>query len=272
MIEEIRNNNVARFAGFGTLYDQNRPSAPPEIVDILTTYLRSVPHTVVDVGCGTGLSSFIWLNHANRIIGFEPSDDMRQVALSKWEVIGKPSILQFENRLSHDLGLPAHSVDILTCSQSFHWMEPHSTLCEFARVLRPGGIFAAYDCDWPPAFDWTIEERYQQLISSADALASQLAPREQQPHKWNKDRHLQNIQDSGLFRFAKEIVFHHWESLNAERYVNLALSQGGLQTALKLGAVELHSEIAQFRDDVSLTFAGESRNILFSYRMRIGIV
>lgn len=91
MIEEVRKNNVERFAGFGALYDQNRPSAPQEVVEILTTYLRSNPQTVVDVGCGTGLSSLIWLNKAEHIIGFEPSDDMREVALSKWEAV-KPSI------------------------------------------------------------------------------------------------------------------------------------------------------------------------------------
>jgi ubiquinone/menaquinone biosynthesis C-methylase UbiE len=272
VIEEVRRNNVERFSGFGALYDQNRPSAPQEVVEILTTYLRSNPQTVVDVGCGTGLSSFIWLNKAEHIIGFEPSDDMREVALSKWEAIGKPSNLRFEHKLSHELGLPSESVDIVTCSQSFHWMEPHSTLREFARILRPGGIFAAYDCDWPPIFDWTVEEWYKKLITQADARVAQLAPQEQHSYKWNKDEHLQHIQESGLFRFAREIVFHHRELCDADRYVNIAFSQGGLQTALKWGAEELHTEVQQFREYVSQVFAGESRDILFSYRMRLGIV
>ncbi len=106
------------------------------------------------------------------MIGFEPSDDMREVALAKWEAIGKPSNLTFENRLSHELGIPLESTDIVTCSQSFHWMEPHSTLCEFARVLRPEGIFAAYDYDWPPVCDWKVDDRYQQLITYADKRAN----------------------------------------------------------------------------------------------------
>jgi len=272
MIEEVRKNNVERFAGFGALYDQNRPSAPQEVVDILTTYLRSNPQRVVDVGCGTGLSSFIWLNTADTVIGYEPSDDMREVALAKWEASGKPSNLEFKKGLSHELGLPSGSTDIVTCSQSFHWMEPHSTLRESARILRPGGVFAAYDCDWPPVFDWTIEERYKQLIAQADECVAQLAPQEHHAHKWNKDEHLQHIQESGLFRFAREIVFHHRELCDAERYVNIALSQGGLQTALNLGAEELHAEVAQFREHVSKAFAGESPDILFSYRMRLGIL
>lgn len=271
MIEEVRHNNVDRFTGFGELYDLSRPVAPQIVTDILTTYLRNKPQTVVDVGCGTGLSSFIWLDRAEHIIGFEPSDDMREVALSKWVASGQPSTLEFRSGLSHELGLPSESVDIVTCSQSFHWMEPHSTLQEFARVLRPGGIFAAYDYDWPPVFDWTIDDQYQQLITYADDRAAQLASQEQRAHKWHKNEHLQHIQESGLFRYTREIVFHNSELCDTDRYVNIALSQGGLQTALKLGAEELNSEISKFREQVSLAFAEETREVLFSYRMRLGI-
>ncbi|WP_405170444.1 class I SAM-dependent methyltransferase [Paenibacillus sp. FSL H8-0280] len=271
-MQDIRRNNVERFKGFGTLYDQNRPAAPTEVVDILTTYLGSTPRMVADIGCGTGLSSWIWLNEAERIIGFEPSDDMRSVAESKWEAAGKPDNLRFVSGLSHDLGLPDGSVDVLTCSQSFHWMEPQPTLREFARVLRTGGIFAAYDCDWPPMLDWQLEQAYLQLNKEADQRAARLAPQDSQAHKWSKDGHLQQIQQSGLFRYVREIVFHHHETFTADRYVNLALSQGGLQTALKLGADDLLTAADEFRALANRVFDGESREVLFSYRMRLGIV
>ncbi|WP_342552402.1 class I SAM-dependent methyltransferase [Paenibacillus sp. FSL R7-0652] len=272
MNQQIRLNNVERFKGFGTLYDQNRPSAPPEVVDILTNYLGTSPRFVADVGCGTGLSTWIWLDHASRVIGVEPSDDMRSTATAKWEAAGKPEQLRFASGMSDDLGLPDDSVDIITCSQSFHWMEPQSTLREFARVLRPGGIFAAYDCDWPPVLDWQLEAAYQQLVSTADELASHLSSEAQQAHKWNKEGHLQQIRESGLFRYSREIVFHHYEQFTADRYANLALSQGGLQTALKLGAAEVNDMAEHFRRQAELVFAGKSKEALFSYRMRIGIV
>lgn len=175
MIENVRTSNVQRFVGFGALYDQNRPTAPQEVVKLITTYLQHQPQTVVDVGCGTGLSTFIWLNEAEQIIGVEPNDDMRAVAMSKWEAIHKPDNMQFVKRLSHELELPSASADVITCSQSFHWMEPQSTLREFARVLRPGGVFAAYDCDWPPALNWKIEEQYKRLLALGDARALELA-------------------------------------------------------------------------------------------------
>ncbi|MDR6552668.1 class I SAM-dependent methyltransferase [Paenibacillus qinlingensis] len=272
MIEHIRTSNVKRFTGFGALYDGSRPTAPQEVIQILTAYLGRKPQTVVDVGCGTGLSSFLWIDDADQIIGVEPSDDMRAVAVAKWEAMDKPASLIFQNGLSHELGLPSGSADIVTCSQSFHWMEPQSTLREFARILRPGGVFAAYDCDWPPVIDWQIEQQYLKLTTLGDQRAVELAPEHEQAHKWKKDEHLKQIEASGLFRYAREIVFHNWESCDANRYVNLALSQGSLQTALKLGAKELESEAAEFRELVEKAFAGEERSILFGYRMRIGIV
>lgn len=36
-------------------------------------------------------------------------------------------------------GLPDGAVDLVTCAQSFHWLEPTGTLAKVARILRPGG-------------------------------------------------------------------------------------------------------------------------------------
>ncbi|WP_313886457.1 class I SAM-dependent methyltransferase [Bacillus sp. SD088] len=229
------------------------------------------PNRVMDVGCGTGLSSFIWLDQAKDIIGVEPNDDMREAALAHWRAQEEPNNLRFVKGLSDQLDMDADSVDILTCSQSFHWMDPQPTLREFARVLRVGGVFAAYDCDWPPSFTKEIEEHYQALIALAESRVTELAPTKQLAFKWNKDEHLQQICDSQLFSFSKEIVFHRWEQCDATRYANIALSQGGLQTALKLGANDLHDAITAFQHHVQQAFGGEIQDILFSYRMRLGI-
>lgn len=268
---EANRHNIERFTGFSALYDQNRPSAPKEVVKILTHYFEGKPKLVVDVGCGTGLSSFIWLHEAERIIGVEPNDDMRQLAHSRWEEAQKPVHLQFVAGLSHKLGLADEAADIITCSQSFHWMEPQSTLKEFARVLRPNGVFAAYDCDWPPSCDWRLEKHFLKLYSLVEQRLSQVLPLQSRAQKWPKDKHLEQIEHSNLFSFAKEIVFHHWEQCDAERYANIALSQGGLQTGLKLGVHEIEEAFAEFRNHVKEVFAGEIKEILFSYRMRLGI-
>ena len=58
--------------------------------------------------------------------------------------------VNFVSGFSDNTGLENSSVDIITCSQSFHWMNPETTLNEASRILKKGGVFAVYDCDWPP--------------------------------------------------------------------------------------------------------------------------
>ena len=269
--EGNRLSNVERFSGYGNTYDQYRPEAPMQVIDILTGYLQQRPSLVVDLGCGTGLSSFVWKNHADRIIGIEPNDDMRGKAAEKLQELDDARHITFTAGYSNQIALDSGSVDIITCSQSFHWMEPASTLKEAARILRQGGIFAVYDCDWPPSLHWPIEESYHELIELTEVLMNKHMEDSRKAHKWNKNEHLKHIRESGLFRFAKEVVFHHMESCDAERYVGLAISQGGIQTLFRLGIHDLDPAIDAFRAQVEDYFQGKTREVMFSYRMRLGI-
>ncbi|MEK3733037.1 MULTISPECIES: class I SAM-dependent methyltransferase [Paenibacillus] len=277
--EGNRLSNVQRFNGFQDTYDQHRPEAPQEVVTLLTQYLGHRPSLVVDIGSGTGLSSFVWRDTAARIIGVEPNDDMRSKAVDKlMSLAGAPTDdqvqaaeMSFVPGYSNQLELPDGAAEIVTCSQSFHWMEPVSTLKEIARVLREGGIFAAYDCDWPPSLDWQVELAYHELIELSEQLIDRHVDAAEQAYKGNKDEHLKHIRESGHFRFTKEIVFHHTEPFTAERYIGLAVSQGGIQTVFKLNLPEIHAKLDQFQALVTDYFQGRTLPLMFSYRMRIGI-
>lgn len=270
--EGNRQSNVERFSGYEDIYDHFRPEAPEQVVHILTGYLQRNPDLVVDIGCGTGLSSFVWKDHARQIIGIEPSEDMRGKAERKLqEQRDRTKHISFIASYSNQIPLETGSVDIITCSQSFHWMDPASTLKEAARLLHPGGVFAVYDCDWPPSLHWSIEKSYHELIELSDELINKHMEDSTKARKGNKNEHLKHIRESGLFRFAKEVVFHHMEPCTAERYVGLALSQGGIQTLYRQGIDELTPTIDAFRQQVEEFFQGESREVMFSYRMRLGI-
>lgn len=277
-----RQSNVDRFLGFQELYDRNRPEAPGKVTELLTLYLGKKPDLVVDVGCGTGLSTFVWRHAAHKVIGVEPNPDMRSKAEEKLRLLesaeaGAPSAdsaaqISFRHGYSNRLELSDGAADIITCSQSFHWMEPVSTLREFGRVLKDGGVFAAYDCDWPLCIGWEAEEAYHQLIERSELLLQDLVPEKDAALKYNKDEHLSRMRESGQFRFTREVVFHHEELCDAERIVGLALSQGGVQTVLKLGAGDrLQEELELFRRRVLERFGGGSSKITLSYRLRLGV-
>src|SRR5215470_3186500 len=185
------------WTGKASSYDRARPTPPPALRDLLTQ-LIGMPHPalVVDVGSGTGLSTTIWGERADQVIGIEPNADMRKEAVHNVE--GHPSAAHIEYRegFAHQTGLPDGCADIVTAAQAFHWMEPTATLAEIARILRPGGLFAAYDYDWPPALNWELEQVYQDMDDRFDELMRERGLTGNLP-KWPKQTHLARMRESG---------------------------------------------------------------------------
>ena len=146
------------WTGKASSYDRVRPTPPPALLDLLTQLIgRPHPALVVDVGSGTGLSTAIWGERAERVIGIEPNADMRKEAARKVEDHPYAARIEYREGVAHQTGLPDECADIVTCAQAFHWMEPTATLAEITRILRPGGLFAAYDYDSPPAIHWELD-------------------------------------------------------------------------------------------------------------------
>ena len=136
------------WTGKANSYDRARPTPPLALLDLLTQVIHTPhPALVVDVGSGTGLSTAIWGERAELVIGIEPNADMRKEAVRKIEHHPYAAQIEYREGVAHRTGLPDGCADIVTAAQSFHWMEPTATLAEIARILRPGGLFAAYDYD-----------------------------------------------------------------------------------------------------------------------------
>lgn len=260
--------NADRFTGFADLYDLARPKAPTQVRDMLLRYLGRTSALTVDLGCGTGLSTILWCEVSEQVIGIEPSQDMLNLAREK----GKDHAnLTFLQAFSDATGLPDTSVDILTCSQSFHWMNPETTLREANRILKPGGVFAVYDCDWPPVCHWEAEQAYSVLFKTAHALEKTNPQTKDSVVRWDKDQHLQNLNRYGPFSYVREIVFSSTEPCDAERFIAIALSQGGLQGLRKAGEPVLEAEIDTFKQAVRVRMGDGSYPMDFCYRMRVGV-
>jgi ubiquinone/menaquinone biosynthesis C-methylase UbiE len=261
--------NVERFSGFADLYDKYRPAPPSVLASVLTQIAqKSFPKLVVDLGSGTGLSTRYWADKAEKVIGIEPTLDMRRQA----EVQTEAKNVSYQERYSHQTNLPEHCAQIVTCSQSLHWMEPQSTFREAARILVPGGVFAAYDYDWPPTTsDWQAEQAYRECTTKVAAIEKTFENKKP-PLRWEKHTHLSRMQDSGDFRFTKEIVVHHTEQGNAERLIGLLLSQGSVMTLLKSGLSEKDLGIDVFKRRVTDALGDENKTWYWSSRIRYGIV
>lgn len=260
--------NIERFTGFASHYDHYRP-APPAILGELLTTLAQTPHPtlVVDLGCGTGLSTRYWADKAEQAIGIEPTDSMRNQA----EQATLPNV-SYRKAFSHDTGLPAGNAEIVTCSQALHWMDPFPTFREAARILRPGGVFAAYDYDWPPTTGhWEADAAYEACMSQGRALEEKHGLTGAL-HQWEKSTHLTRMRESGAFRYTHETLIHHVEEGNAERLVGLLVSQGWVGSLRKIGVSDDEIGIGILREKAESLLGNKLRPWHWSSRMRWGIV
>jgi ubiquinone/menaquinone biosynthesis C-methylase UbiE len=259
------------WTGEATRYDRARPTPPRALLDLLTQ-LIGMPHPslVVDLGSGTGLSTAIWGERAERVIGIEPNADMRTQAVRKIEQYPHAAYIEYREAAADRTGLPGGCADIITCAQSFHWMEPTSTLAEIARILRPGGLFAAYDYDWPPTLNWQLELVYQEIDERFEELVQErgLAYILQ---RWSKEQHLDRMRQSGHFRYTRELFLHHVEQGGAARFIEMVLTNAyGHQFKLKT-ITEQEVGFDRLRQATFQFIGSEPIPWYFSYRVRIGV-
>src|SRR5437660_37971 len=128
-----------RFTGLANVYAKCRPGYPPMAIDfVMECCGLKAGSLLVDVGCGTGISSRLLAWRGLNVIGIDPNAEMRAAAAATKISPEAPAPTYREGR-AEATGLPAASADAVLAAQAFHWFEPEPALREFHRVLKPGG-------------------------------------------------------------------------------------------------------------------------------------
>jgi ubiquinone/menaquinone biosynthesis C-methylase UbiE len=265
-LEAITQSGYLR-AGFAEHYDAYRPRPPGVLLDALVRYATNArPRRVVDLGSGTGLSTRSWAERAHDVVGVEANPAMLAVAEANTDAANVRYVKAFAN----ETGLPDAYAELVTCSQSFHWMEPVSTLREAARLLRPGGVFAAYDYDVPPLVHPDIDAAYTEYL--------RLRRRFREEHRlragWTrtaKHEHLQRIEESGYFRFAREAVFHVTLELGSDEIIGFARTLGLVPELAALGVSEEELGLVGLEETVKRVLGDRHTAWVLGYRVRLGV-
>jgi len=240
---------------FVARYALARPGPPPDILPLLVQLCgRDPPRLVVDLGCGTGLSTTPWSGRAGRVIGIESNPHMLRRAR---RVEG----VEYRLGPAQATGLKSGSVDIVTCSQSFHWMPRRETIREIARIMRRGAVFAVYDYTLPPLIDPGLDPAFDRLLRWSGL------PTERK----GKATHAASLARSGRFRWVRKGWLHHSDLGNARRVLDLAMSIAHVSARLEGDVTSRDPHWRRFETAARRTLGTGRRRFWWAYDLTLAV-
>jgi SAM-dependent methyltransferase len=148
MADESKFNTVA------AEYAAGRPDYPAALFEAIAGELgRPLAGAhVLDLGAGTGIASRQLAERGAVVTAVELSRPMLgQIAAS-------PGLRPVQAS-ANALPFGAAVADVVTCAQAWHWMDPGRAVPEVRRVLREGGLFAAWWNHIRRDAEWEDEQR-----------------------------------------------------------------------------------------------------------------
>lgn len=147
------------FSGHAGDYSKARPGYPPALFEWLAE--NTPGHTLAwDVGSGNGQAARALAQHFNRV----HATDASRAQLAHAD--GPPSV-SFKVERAESCSLSDSSVDLVTIAQALHWFDLPAFYSEVRRVLRPGGLIAAWTYQLnriDPVVDALVEAFYDEVI------------------------------------------------------------------------------------------------------------
>lgn len=124
---------------FGALveqYDAARPSYPSKVIDMVMTSIRKPNPLILDLGCGTGISTRQLAKKGGTVVGCDLDIQMITAALQHPQkdsayTLGAAKALPFRTG----------TFDAVTAFTAFHWFTDKKSVMEIKRVLKPSGVF-----------------------------------------------------------------------------------------------------------------------------------
>ena len=128
----MKNENT--HAGKAESYDLGRPAYPEAFYDFLYGGFGLAPNAAIaDIGAGPGKITQGFLARGSRVFAIEPDNDMRRILQGRLDAFPDCTIL---GNNAEDTGLPANSIDLIFCGNSYYWFDRTKAVPEFRRILK----------------------------------------------------------------------------------------------------------------------------------------
>ena len=185
------------------VYEQARPSYPPDAVAWLAEHLRIGPGArVLDVAAGTGKLTRLLEPLGATLSAVEPVAGMREA------FVAVSPALPMVAATAEQLPVAGGALDAITVAQAFHWFDAVPALTEFGRALRPGGRIGLV---------WNARDRSNDLVDQLWAIMDRVE--KQAPWREHDAWHESAFVEHPDFTPLVEAVFHHEQLLSPEAVV-----------------------------------------------------
>lgn len=261
------NNQNERFTGFCYAYDKYRPNPPDAIFNLAKKLCKnSYPELVLDLGCGTGLSTRPWGKLAQKVLGIDPSEDMLKIA----EDSNQMENVLFLYGTGEEIPVENNSANIITCSSSVHWMQPYSLMQEINRTLKQEGVFIVYGHYYPVYAELhNLTRMHEKWRANLNMLEYEVEKQVHQPYSLSYS--LSEFDKSGVFSYTRKLFLHSEQFWNTQQILGFMEAHAGVPFLRsrgyddeKLLFLEFKKELSQFPEDFSFT-------TYFTYSVYFGI-
>ncbi|MEU8227697.1 class I SAM-dependent methyltransferase [Kribbella sp. NPDC048915] len=217
------------FGADAALYDRARPRYPDALIGAVVA--AAPGPEVLDVGCGTGISSRQFQAAGCQVLGVDVDERMAAYARSTGVEV---EVSQFE---SWDAG--GRRFDALVAGMTWHWVDPVLGAAKAAAVLRPGGTFAVF---WyvlqPPAeLDAAFTEVYRDVLPRGPLSAQSATP--QTAYQQIIDRAAEGLGQTRVFTGLERPTFAWSRDYTRTEWLDQVRTSGLAKPLADAGKLEL---------------------------------
>lgn len=188
------------FSGHARQYAQFRPGYPPPLYLSLAECCER-REMAWDCATGSGQAAAALAAYFDAVIATDASNKQIATAIECPNVTYRVAAAEHSN-------LPDATADLVTVAQALHWFDIDAFFAEARRVLKPGGVLAAWSYDqcnvsatidpvlrqmladverfWPPERE-IVANRYQGITPGLPALG---LPQQKMTARWSIDQML----------------------------------------------------------------------------------